>query len=457
MTALFRAGLGRRWILLCLILLFRTVVTQASTVELKVLNKAPSAVELFWVDPNASNKGKENLVSMGAPIPAGSEVGLNSFPGHRFVVRYSGSDVSVTKSKPQPVDARFTKGPTNEQFIVEYDANTNLLRASTSARKFHDVADAVNYATTSCQDLRGDAFSSCVAGNIIDDVSRLADGKSQMGKFFDSMSSRLRNYTCADDNMTTTAPLQQYNISLESILKDGFYDEMINGDGRNNSYTVNVLLDKDNAKIWTVDNFVTPEECEVLIKYGRPRLTRATVAAEDGTSIVSEARKANQAGYNMHSKRPEEDPLWPLFNRILGLTNNHAGYHLEPPGQEDFTIIQYNPDDQYTPHCDGACNNEMHVDTGRVATAVMYCKTADRGGATTFTKSDIFVKPKVGSTTFFSYKGSDGRMDDGYTEHSGCPVLEGEKFITTVWMREGVNADKPWTLYDPSGFRIGSD
>ena len=58
-----------------------------------------------------------------------------------------------------------------------------------------------------------------------------------------------------------------------------------------------------------------------------------------------------------------------------------------------------------------------------------YCVTllqaAERGGATTFTKSDIFVVPKRGQATFFSYKGPDGRMDDGYTEHSGCPVLEG--------------------------------
>ena len=37
------------------------------------------------------------------------------------------------------------------------------------------------------------------------------------------------------------------------------------------------------------------------------------------------------------------------------------------------------------------------------------------------------MKPSVGTATFFSYKGSDGRMDDGYTEHSGCPVLDGEK------------------------------
>ena len=45
-------------------------------------------------------------------------------------------------------------------------------------------------------------------------------------------------------------------------------------------------------------------------------------------------------------------------------------------------------------------------------------------------------------------------MDEGYTEHSGCPVLEGEKWITTAWMREGVSYDNPWTLYDPSGIPI---
>lgn len=26
------------------------------------------------------------------------------------------------------------------------------------------------------------------------------------------------------------------------------------------------------------------------------------------------------------------------------------------------------------PHCDGSCDNSMHVNTGRVATAVLYCQ-----------------------------------------------------------------------------------
>jgi hypothetical protein len=80
---------------------------------------------------------------------------------------------------------------------------------------------------------------------------------------------------------------------------------------------------------------------------GKPLLRRATVAAEDGTSVVSENRKANQAVYTF--KKPmNTDPLWPLYSRVFKMLNAYAGFNLQPPGQEEFTIIQYNPSDQYT-------------------------------------------------------------------------------------------------------------
>lgn len=91
-------------------------------------------------------------------------------------------------------------------------------------------------------------------------------------------------------------------------------------------------VDTDHAKIWTIDNFITPDECRILMNHGRPRLTRATVAAEDGSSIVSENRKAQQASYDLHAKK-QKDPLWPLYNRVLATTNYHAGYDLEHPGK----------------------------------------------------------------------------------------------------------------------------
>lgn len=73
------------------------------------------------------------------------------------------------------------------------------------------------------------------------------------------------------------------------------------------------------------------------------------------------------------------------------------------------------------------------------------------GGGTSFTKADVFVNPVPGMATFFTYRGSDGNMDIGFTEHSGCPVLKGEKWITTLWMRDGVDAEHTWEHYDPSG------
>ena len=69
---------------------------------------------------------------------------------------------------------------------------------------------------------------------------------------------------------------------------------------------MNVHLDTSHAKIWTVDNFITDDECKVLMDHGRPKLRRATVAAEDGSSIVSENRKAQQASYDYAG---DEDPL----------------------------------------------------------------------------------------------------------------------------------------------------
>lgn len=37
-----------------------------------------------------------------------------------------------------------------------------------------------------------------------------------------------------------------------------------------------------------------------------------------------------------------------LYHRVLNFTNMHSTFDLQEEGQEYFTIIQYNPDDEYT-------------------------------------------------------------------------------------------------------------
>lgn len=314
--------------------------------------------------------------------------------------------------------------------------------AVTQVTKFDELMTTMRNASHHCDQYANEAgaYTSCLAKTVEEDVLRLSESKERMSEYRDMMSIRLRNYTCRDESLETTEPLTTHVIEIDEV-----------------EYEAEVMLDLNNAKIWVVKNFLSPEECNILTTHAEGKLTRATVAAEDGTSVVSEHRRANQASYDIH-EAPEDDPLWPLYDRVFTMTNEVAGFNLVPDGQEDFTIIQYNVSDEYTPHCDGSCDNSEYIPGGRVASAVLYCGTAVRGGGTTFTKADVFVKPEVGMATFFTYKDPKGtRMDEGYTEHSGCPVIEGEKWIATVWMREGVSYDDPWTNFDPSGVRMLSD
>ena len=48
-------------------------------------------------------------------------------------------------------------------------------------------------------------------------------------------------------------------------------------------------------------------------------------------------------------------------------------------------------------------------------------------------------------------------MSSKSLEHTGCPILEGEKWISTVWMRQGVDYEHDWAGVDPSGERTAEE
>lgn len=90
-----------------------------------------------------------------------------------------------------------------------------------------------------------------------------------------------------------------------------------------------------------------------------------------------------------------------------------------------------------------------------MATMVMYCTIADKGGHTNFRNAGVHIKPKVGDAIFFSYIDPDKKiMDTGFTEHSGCPVYEGDKKIVTQWIRYGVDDENPWDSFNTLGIKI---
>ena len=362
---------------------------------------------------------------------------MHSFESHKFLFKYLDS-ISADTGKDGPIEHSLRQN--DKVLTLSHDPDLGLMITESSSRTLN-ATDRMLSTTRKCSQYKGlDDYELCIMHHAHGDLEGALDETTIARDSAKRMSSRLRNYTCSDIHLDTSPAL--YSTSFSSDDRDAI------------SYTADVLMDNTNAKIWLVHDMITAEECEALRVYGGPKLKRATVSDGTGGHLVSEARKAQQARYHFNATHPRLDYLYPLFKKIFRITNEFTGFQLDPAGQEEFMVIQYNKHDQYTPHCDGGCDGGAHAKGGRVATAVLYCETATVGGGTTFTKSDIFVKPKDGMGAFFSYKGADGNMDDGYTEHSGCPVVEGEKWISTVWMREGVTAEIPHSVYDPTGLPI---
>ena len=94
-----------------------------------------------------------------------------------------------------------------------------------------------------------------------------------------------------------------------------------------------------------------------------------------------------QAANVMADWRNKSDPVSRIVRRVFSFANDHTGYGLGVDGQEPFSVIQYLHGQEYRPHCDGACDGSPHLHAGRVATMLMYCRVAEAGGSTSFTKA----------------------------------------------------------------------
>jgi prolyl 4-hydroxylase len=108
---------------------------------------------------------------------------------------------------------------------------------------------------------------------------------------------------------------------------------------------------------------------------------------------------------------------------------------------EGLQILRYRPGAEYRPHHDYF--DPAHAGTAtilkrggqRVGSLVMYLNTPKAGGATTFPDVQLEVAPIKGNAVFFSYERAHASTR---TLHGGAPVIEGEKWVATKWLREGV-------------------
>jgi len=193
---------------------------------------------------------------------------------------------------------------------------------------------------------------------------------------------------------------------------------------------VEIVMAMRNPRLIVLGGLLSDDECDQMIALAQPRLTRSeTVHNQSGGSEVHEARTSD----GMFFDRSEHPLCDRIERRIAALLN----WPLE--NGEGLQVLRYRPGAEYKAHHDYFDPAQPGTPTilqrggQRVASIVMYLNTPTRGGGTSFPDVGVEVGPMRGNAVFFSY---DRPHVVTRTLHAGMPVLEGEKWVATKWLRE---------------------
>jgi prolyl 4-hydroxylase len=199
---------------------------------------------------------------------------------------------------------------------------------------------------------------------------------------------------------------------------------------RVDGHPVQVVVALRRPRVVVFGGFLTDAECDALVERARPRLSRSeTVDTSTGGSEVNVARTSD----GMFFARGETGVVEQVERRIAALLRWPVDHG------EGLQVLRYRPGAEYRPHHDyfdperPGTAPVLARGGQRVGTLVMYLAAPEAGGATIFPDIGLDVAPVKGHAVFFSY---DRPHPSTRTLHGGAPVLAGEKWVATKWLRE---------------------
>ena len=195
---------------------------------------------------------------------------------------------------------------------------------------------------------------------------------------------------------------------------------------------VKVVMTLKQPRVVVFGDLLSEDECDGIVALATKRLARSeTVATGAEGSEVNAARTSD----GMFFERCETDLIRRVESRIATLLRWPLDHG------EGLQVLRYRPGAEYQPHYDyfdpGHISTPSILKRGgqRVGTLVIYLNTPVAGGSTIFPDIGLDVAPVKGNAVFFSY---DRPHPSTQTLHGGSPVVEGEKWVATKWLRQGV-------------------
>ena len=196
-------------------------------------------------------------------------------------------------------------------------------------------------------------------------------------------------------------------------------------------HAVSVLLTMDSQpRITLFGDLFSREECSALIKLATSRMKRSQVVdrATPGATKLDPIRTSSHMFFRLGEN--------PLVTRLEGRIAQLLNWPVE--FGEGLQVLRYEEGQEYKPHLDcfeeGTSSGQSHIGTSenRVATLITYLSEPLEGGYTIFPNAGVRVSPVQGNAVLFSYPTASYASK---SQHGGCPVISGEKWIATKWFR----------------------
>lgn len=185
---------------------------------------------------------------------------------------------------------------------------------------------------------------------------------------------------------------------------------------------IDIVARLEEPLVVVLGNVLSDEECNELINLSTDKMKRSKIGT---TREENELRTSS----SMFIEESENELVARVETRISTIMNIPIAHG------EGLQILRYTPGQQYKAHHDFFSSTNKVVNNNRISTLVMYLNDVEEGGETFFPQLNFSVSPKKGMAVYFEYFYNDQTLNE-LTLHGGAPVITGEKWVATQWMRK---------------------
>ena len=185
---------------------------------------------------------------------------------------------------------------------------------------------------------------------------------------------------------------------------------------------IDIVTRLEEPLIVILGNVLSNEECDELVRLSKDKMKRSKIGT---TREENELRTSS----SMFLEESENEIIARVEKRVSSIMNIPVEHG------EGLQILLYTPGQEYKAHHDFFSSTSKVASNNRISTLVMYLNDVEQGGETFFPKLNLSVTPKKGMAVYFEYFYNDQNLND-LTLHGGAPVITGEKWVATQWMRK---------------------